>query len=132
MRLDRKHRDFAKKLARLSVGADGQIDPAHVNGVIEALHSYQPRVRRALLKSYLHFLTIEDRRGCLRYEYAGVIGPGELAALNQHFNQKYRRPLRLELQARDDLLAGVRVCIADDVYEYSAANRLNTLRTALT
>jgi hypothetical protein len=132
MRLDRKHRDFAKKLARLSVGTDGQIDGAYVNGVLEALRPYHPRLLRALLKTYLSYLEIEDRHSRLLYEYAGVIGPDELAALGAHFNQKYGRPLRLELKSSDNLLAGLRVSIADDVYEFSAASRLATLRTALT
>jgi len=131
MTLDRKHKDFAKKLACLSLGADGQVDPARVQAVLEALRPYKPRMLRLLLKAYLRRLLVEDRRGLLRYEYSGLIAPAELESLHAHFNQKYRRPLRLELQADDQLLAGLRITIGDDVYEYSASSRLDRLRSAL-
>ena len=131
MTLDRKHRDFAKKLARLSLNGDGQVDPARVQAVMEALRPYKPRMQRLLLKAYLNRLLVEDARGLLRYEYSGLIAPTELDSLRTHFSQKYRRPLRLELQADDQLLAGLRVTIGDDVYEYSASSRLDHLRAAL-
>ena len=131
MTLDRKHKDFAKKLVRLSLDGEGQIDPARVQAVMEALRSYKPRMQRLLLKAYLRRLLIEDRRGLLLYEYSGLIPPAELESLRAHYSQKYRRLLRLELQADNQLLAGLRVTIGDDVYEYSASSRLDRLRAAL-
>ena len=131
MTLDRHTKDFAKKLSRLCLGADGQIDPARVEAVLATLRTQKPRLQRPILKALLHYLQIEDRRNVLRYEYSGVIDAGALENLRKHYNDKYRRALRLELQANAALLAGLRISIGDDVYEYSAASRLDTLRSAL-
>jgi F-type H+-transporting ATPase subunit delta len=131
MRLDRKHRHFTKRLARLSLGDDGQIDPARADAVLGSLRAYPIRLQRALLKAYLHYLEIEDHRGRLLYEYSGIISPAELESLRQHFDKKYGRSLRLELKNNSDLLAGLRVSIGDEVFEYSASNRLANLQAAL-
>jgi F-type H+-transporting ATPase subunit delta len=131
MTLDRKHKDLTKKLARLSLGADGQLEQARVDAVLSSLRSYPPRLLRHLLKAYLHYLKIEDLRGVLLYEYSGLIGTDTLESLRQHFNQKYQRALRLELKPNDSLLAGLRISIGDDVFEYSASSRLETLRSAM-
>jgi hypothetical protein len=131
MRLDRKHRHFTKRLARLSLGEDGQIDPARAEAVLGSLRAHPVRLQRALLKAYLRYLEIEDQRGRLLYEYAGIISPAELESLHERFNKKYGRALRLELKNDADLLAGLRVSIGDDVFEYSASNRLANLQAAL-
>jgi F-type H+-transporting ATPase subunit delta len=131
MLLDRKQRDFAKKLARMSLDAGGQIDAARVEAVLGSLRGQKPRVQRAILKAYLHYMQIEDRRARLLVEHAGNVGPAELEALRARLAKKYGRALRLETRANPALIAGLRASVADDIYEASVANRLASLQSTL-
>jgi F-type H+-transporting ATPase subunit delta len=131
MPLARHQKDFAKKLTHLSLDEGGQVDPARVETVLAALRAHPARTRRALLKAYLHYLAAEDRRGRLLYEYSGLVDPAQLETLRARYAQKYARVLRLELRSNPQLLAGLRLTIGDDIYEYSAAGRLAALAGAL-
>ena len=70
MRPDRHLKDFSRKLARLSLDAGGQIDPARVDAVLASLRGQKPRTLRPLLKIYLRRLQVEERRGLLTVEHA--------------------------------------------------------------
>ncbi len=131
MTLDRKQKDFAKKLARLSLDADGQIGAERVQFVLSSLGGQTVRARRALLKAYLHYLKIEDRRSCLLVEHAGDIAPAELDAMRDRLGKKYGRTLRLETRDNAALIAGLRATVGDDIYESSVAGRLAALQSAL-
>ena len=131
MTLDRKHKDFTKKLARLSLTPDGQIESSRVDAVLASLRAQKPRLLRPLLKAYLRYLQIEDRRSRLLVEHAGTVAPAELESLRAKYTKQYRRELRLETRENAALLAGLRMSIGDDIYETSAANRLTALANAL-
>jgi F-type H+-transporting ATPase subunit delta len=131
MTLDRQHKDFAKKLARLSLDAGGQIDLARVDAVLATLRGHAPRVQRAILKAYLRYLQIEDRRGRILVEHAGDASPADLEALRGRLEKKYGRALRLEARETPVLIAGLRASVADDIYEASLSSRLTALQTAL-
>jgi F-type H+-transporting ATPase subunit delta len=129
--LDRKHKDFAKKLARLSLDQGGQVDPARVDAVLTSLRAQKPRLLRALLKAYLHYIQIEDRRGRLFIEHAGALNAGEIESLRARLTKKYGRALRVETQENSALVAGLRMSVADDIYETSVTGRLSALQNAL-
>ncbi len=128
MLLDRQQKDFAKKLARMSLDAGGQIDTARVAAVLASLGGQKPRVRRGILKAYLHYMEIEDRRSRVLIEHAGNVGPAELEALRARLSKKYGRALRLETRENPALLAGLRASVADDIYESSVSSRLANLQ----
>jgi F-type H+-transporting ATPase subunit delta len=129
--LDRKQKDLAKKLARLSLDAGGQISTERVQAVLSSLGGQTVRARRALLKAYLHYLQIEDRRSRLLVEHAGDISPSELESMRDRLGKKYGRTLRLETRVNAALIAGLRASVGDDIYESSVAGRLAALQSAL-
>jgi F0F1-type ATP synthase delta subunit len=131
MALDRQQQDFAKKLARLSLDAGGQIDPARVDAVLSSLRGRSPRVQRALLKAYLRHMQVEDRRGRLLVEHAGNATSSDLDALRNRLEKKYNRALILEARENPTLIAGLRASVGDDIYESSLSHRLAALETAL-
>ena len=131
MTLDRQQKDFAKKLARLSLDAGSQIDPARVDAVIATLRSHAPRVQRALLKAYLRYLQIEDRRSRILVEHSGDATSAGLESLRARLEKKYNRALRLEARENPALIAGLRASVGDDIYESSISSRLTALATAL-
>ncbi len=131
MQLDRKQKDFAKKLARLSLDAGGQIEASRVDAVLTSLRTQKPRLQRAILKAYLHYLEIEDRRSRVLVEHAGDADPAALEALRARLARKYGRTLRLETSVSPVLIAGLRAYIGDDIYEASISSRLANLQNAL-
>ncbi len=131
MLLDRKQKDFAKKLARMSLDAGGQIDAERIGAVIATLKSHQPRVQRALLKAYLHYLQVEDRRSRVFVEHAGAADAASLENMRAGLAKKYGRALRLETRENPALIAGLRASVGDDIYESSISIRLDALQTAL-
>jgi len=131
MLLDRKQKDFAKKLARMSLDAGGQIDAARVDAVISSLRGHKPRVQRALLKSMLHYLQVEDRRSRVLVEHAGAADAATLESMRASLAKKYGRTLRLEARENPALIAGLRASVGDDIYESSISSRLTALQTAL-
>ena len=131
MTLDRKQKDLAKKLARLSLDAGGQISTERVQAVLSSLGSQTVRARRVLLKAYLHYLQIEDRRSRLLVEHAGDISPSELESMRDRLGKKYGRTLRLETRVNAALIAGLRASVGDDIYESSVAGCLAALQSAL-
>jgi F0F1-type ATP synthase delta subunit len=131
MALNREQQDFAKKLARLSLDAGGQIDPARVDAVLSSLRGHPPRVQRALLKAYLKYMQVEDRRGRLLVEHAGNTTSSDLDALRNRLEKKYNRALILEARENSALIAGLRASVGDDIYESSLSHRLAALETAL-
>lgn len=92
MTLDRQYKDFAKKLARLSLDAGSQLDPARVDAVLSSLRGHPPRVQRAILKAYLRYLQIEDRRGRILVEHAGDASPADLDALRNRLEKNMAAP----------------------------------------
>ncbi len=131
MLLDRKQKDFAKKLARLSLDTGGQIDAARVDAVISSLRVNKARVQRALLKAYLHHLQVEDRRSRVLVEHAGTADAASLESMRAGLAKKYGRNLRLESRENPALIAGLRASVGDDIYESSISIRLAALQTAL-
>jgi F0F1-type ATP synthase delta subunit len=129
--LNRQQKDFAKKLARLSLDAGSQIDPARVDAVISTLRNHAPRVQRAILKAYLRYLQIEDRRSRILVEHSGDAASAGLEALRTRLEKKYGRALRLEARENPALIAGLRASVGDDIYESSISSRLTALATAL-
>jgi F0F1-type ATP synthase delta subunit len=131
MTLDRHQKDFAKRLARLSLDAGSQIEPARVEAVLSSLRGHPPRIQRAILKAYLRYLQIEDRRSRILIEHAGDANPVDLESLRSRLEKKYGRALRLVARENSALIAGLRASVADDIYESSISSRLTALATAL-
>jgi F0F1-type ATP synthase delta subunit len=112
----------------MSLDAGGQLDASRVDAVLVSLRGQKPRVQRAILKAYLHYIEIEDRRSRVSIEHAGNVGPAELEALRARLAKKYGRALRLETRENPALIAGLRASVADDIYESSVSSRLANLQ----
>lgn len=127
MRADRKLKDFARKLVALSLDEEGLVSESRVGEVLAALRQHPPRRPRTVLRLYLHGIEKALRETTVLVQHAGSLEAGTLETIRSTMAERYKRPLRADSRETPDLLAGIRVRVADDVYDASAAGRLARL-----
>jgi len=126
----RKAQQFARQLFKLSV-VDGVVSAERVSGVLEYIEKHRPANPVMLLKAYARFVAAELAKGEAVVEHAGAINAGALAAIAAAMTKKYGRPVTATAQPNPALLAGLRVHVGDDVYEFSVAGQLAALAAAV-
>jgi F-type H+-transporting ATPase subunit delta len=117
---------FAKKLADLSV-EDGLVSAEKVQAVLAALRKHPPRKPKTVLKHYLYYIKQEINRSRAVIEYAGQIGEAGIAAIGNYLSKNYNRTITTTTVENEDLIAGFRISIGDDIFDASVAGRLNNL-----
>ena len=122
---------LAKKLTLLSLDEEGRVVEAKVKEVLAALESYSLRDRKTVLKNYQTLVKREISKSIALVEYAGKPDEEAIASLREHLSEHYGRNIELQLRENEDLLAGIRVTVGDDVYEDSASTRIRPLVHAL-
>lgn len=124
-----KIRAHAKQLLQLSL-ENGVISAERVAGVLEYLEKNPPSGYATLLQAYHKLVAAEVAKGEARVEHAGAVTPAALAGIAATLGKRYGRAVTTVAKANPALLAGIRVRIADDVYESSVAGQLAALRGA--
>ena len=117
---------LARQFYKLSF-TDGAISSDRVSGVLEYIEKHRPANSMAVLKAYRRLIGAEVARGQAVVEHAGPIDAVALHAIATAMAQKYRRPVTAIQKQNDDLLAGLRVRVGDDLYESSVAGQLGAL-----
>lgn len=124
-----KIRAHAKQLLQLSL-ENGVVSAERVAGVLEYLEKNPPARPQAVLAAYHKLVAAELAKGEARVEHAGPVTPAALAGISAALGKRYGRAVTTVAKANPALLAGIRVRIADDVYESSVAGQLAALRGA--
>lgn len=122
----KQQKKFVRQLVALSL-EQGQVSAARVAAVLEALADKPVRTLKPLLKLYHRYLRNEVRRSQAVVEHAGEVSDQLLQEIATSFSSHYSRPIQVETRERQDLIAGVRILIGDDVYDSSVAGRLQDL-----
>jgi F-type H+-transporting ATPase subunit delta len=94
---------------------------------LEYVEKHRPANSMAVLKAYQRLVSAEVARGQAVVEHAGPIDARALDAIASALATKYGRPVTAVEKRNDQLLAGVRVRIGDDLYESSVAGQLAAL-----
>ena len=110
---DQALKDFARKLVELSLGNDGRLSDERVQGVLQVLRERPP----SNLKPTFHFLHIKVLKLYLYY----------VESIEQMLSTRYGRVITSQRRENPNLIAGIRVSIADDVFESSIAGNLTGL-----
>ena len=122
---------LAKQLAKLSLSADGAVDPKRVTGVLAYLEKHAPAKPVAVLKAYHRLISMELAKTNAVVEHAGAISEQVLGVIAGTLSQKYHRAVAATGTRNDDLIAGLRVRIGDDVYESTVSGQLDSLALSL-
>lgn len=121
-----KVRAYVKQLVQLSL-VDGLVNAERVAGVLAYLEKNPPARPQAILLAYHKLVAAELAKGEARVEHAGPVAPEALSAIAAALAKRYGRPVAATATPNPALLAGLRVRIADDVYESSVAGQLAAL-----
>lgn len=127
-----RNRELSKKLVRLSLDDESRVDEEKVLEVLDSLRTLPTSDQKLILRFYLDQIKKELEKGVAIVEYAGKPSDESIEALKQKLSLQYGRSIDVEMRKNQDLLIGIRVSVADDVYEDSAATRLRPLIRALT
>ena len=117
---------LAEKLLELSK-EDGLVTSAAVENVLAGLRSMTLRDPKAVLKAYLALVKKAVREQTITVEYAGTLSEESLSKVTAQYEADYGRKLETVTKEVPELIAGLRVSVADDVYDASVAGRLATL-----
>lgn len=120
----------ARHLFRLSLGHDGRLDPARITQILEILEAHPPSDHTALLRAWLRLVRREFERGIARIEHAGAVPAADVHAIATALGRKSGRPVTATLTPNPHLLAGLRVRLGDDVYDFSASGQLAGIAAA--
>jgi F-type H+-transporting ATPase subunit delta len=117
---------LARQFFKLSLD-NGVLSPDRVSGVLEYIAKHRPSHTLAVLKAYQRLIAAEVSRGQAVVEHAGAINPALLDQIAAAMTKKYSRKVSGVARRNDQLLAGLRVRVGDDVYESSVAGQLAAL-----
>lgn len=84
-----------------------------------------------ILKVYHRRIATELAKTNAVVEHSGQISDSILGSISGALSQKYKRVINATARHNDDLIAGLRVRIADDVYESTVAGQLDALANSL-
>ncbi len=121
---------FVKSLVRLSL-ENGKVSGERVAAILETLRSRPPRQLKPLLKEYLRRIRLEVSRSTLVVESAAAVSEETLQALTAWASARTGRPMEVEARLNPELIAGLRLQIADTVIEKNVSNDLNRLQLAI-
>lgn len=121
---------LARQFFKLSI-VDGVLSPDRVAGVLQYVEQHRPPNSVAVLKAYQRLIAAEVARGQAVIEHAGAINETVLTGITSGMTRKYNRPVVGVLRRNDELLAGLRVRVGNDVYESSVAGQLAALSAAV-
>lgn len=127
---DKQAQQLARQLAQLSV-VDGVVSPERVAGVLEYLEKHRPANPVQVLKAYHRLIAAEIARSRAVVEHAGAVDDQVLRSIEQAMSRRYGRPITATARPNDTLIAGLRVRVADDVYEASISSQLAALANAV-
>ena len=121
---------LARQLAQLSV-VDGAVSAERVAGVLEYIEKHAPAHPVQVLKAYHRLIAAEIAKSRAIVEHAGPVNDELLRSIEQAMTRRYGRQVTAVARTNDSLIAGLRIRVADDVYESSIAGQLATLANAV-
>lgn len=121
---------LARQLFKLSF-VDGRLSEEQVAGVLAYVEKNHAANAVAILKDYRRLVAAEIAKGSAVVEHAGPVSEATLAAIADSLSKRYGRPVTATAKANPALLAGLRVRIADDVYESSVSGQLDALSVSV-
>ena len=130
MAYDKQLRDFAKRLVEFSLDK-GEVSSNRVGEVLQTLSSNPPRNYKPLLRLYLRYIQREIASYTAHIEHAGPINESITNSIQSFLEKDSGRKIIIKASENNELVAGLRVTLGDDIYEDSAAFRLKPLTESI-
>lgn len=126
MKVSKQARREAKALFRGCL-RDGVLDEARVRASVQWLLERKPRSYLAIAGHFQRLVKLELERRTARVESATPLAPELQANIRSNLTRLYGAGLNLSFVHNPDLIGGLRVKVASDVYDGSIQGRLNQL-----
>jgi F-type H+-transporting ATPase subunit delta len=127
MRTTKDARKTSRQLLKLSF-TDGKLDEGKVNQVVQSVLTEKPRHFGEVLKDYQRLVRLEVAKRHAVVESATQLNSNLSNLLITKLKSRYGDDLTIEFKTNPTLLGGLRVKLADDVWDGSVRNRLRTLQ----
>jgi F-type H+-transporting ATPase subunit delta len=127
MRTTKEARKTSRQLLKLSF-TDGKLDEGKVNQVVQSVLTEKPRHFGEVLKDYQRLVRLEVAKRHAVVESATQLNSNLSNLLIAKLKSRYGDDLTIEFKTNPTLLGGLRVKLADDVWDGSVRNRLRTLQ----
>lgn len=127
MQKDPNIKALARRLVQLTLDEQEQVCEKKVGEVLAALRNKPPRHYKSVLKEFLLLTkkTIAANQAII--EYAGEPSDEAVASIEGQLSKVYGRTIKSVKKENLSLIAGLKISIADDVYDASVAGQLKTL-----
>ena len=130
MKISKEARKLSKKLF-LSSFSDGRLDEAKVRTIAQAVIDKKPRKYTDILKNYQRLIRVEVAKRHAVIESATDLAGDMRQQLLGTLRSKYGQELTTEFKVSPELIGGLRVKIASDVWDSSIRGRLSRLESNL-
>ena len=127
MRTTKEARKTSRQLLKLSF-TDGKLDEGKVNQVVQSVLTEKPRHYGEVLKDYQRLVRLEVAKRHAVVESATQLNSNLSNLLTTKLKSRYGDDLTIEFKTNPTLLGGLRVKLADDVWDGSVRNRLRTFQ----
>jgi F-type H+-transporting ATPase subunit delta len=127
MRTTKEARKTSRQLLKLSF-TDGKLDEGKVNQVVQSVLTEKPRHYGEVLKDYQRLVRLEVAKRHAVVESATQLNSNLSNLLITKLKSRYGDDLTIEFKTNPTLLGGLRVKLADDVWDGSVRNRLRTFQ----
>ena len=124
---DKKDRQYAQKLLEISKDGD-RVCPQRVEAVIAHLQSNPPVRYRRVLKQFLLYVKRSIARSHALIECASSLDSASVSSIEQKLSAHYGRSISTETRSNPELIAGIRIHIADDVWDDTVSAHLESLK----
>ena len=126
MKITKEAQAQARRLMRLCMGPDGQLQEEHVRRVASALCTEKPRNYLAILKSFTDMVRLEVARHTATVTTARPVEKAEKAAIRAKLDARHPG-LHYEWLTDPSLIAGMTVRVGDNVTDASVRSRIERL-----
>ena len=127
-----KHKNLVRELVKHSANSDGLIQQDLVEQVLSGLRELNPHRHLNILTEYLAEIRKLLRNQNVEVELGCESSDELLHTIKQKIGSVSSNSLDLNVSRNDQLIAGYRIRIVDDVYEDSISSRLSKLSQSLT
>lgn len=121
---------LANKLLQLSRDEKKTLSSKEVSRVLTAVKKQFPHYQlRPLLKCYLKMVKQALHQEQAIIEYAGTIASSDTDLITKLLSKHYNRAITITEKNTPELIAGIKIHIADDIYDTSIAQKLRLIQT---
>lgn len=127
-----RYKSLVQELVTRSANEDGVIEMSLVQQVLSSLRECQPAGHREILKAYFFEIRKTLRQQLVEVEFGCQPNESLISSLKNKLEEITSHSIELQVSQNDQLIAGYRIRLVDDVFEDSIQSRLSKLSQSLT